>query len=238
VWEFELVRRAFQLVPGHRRLHTATTGFSMKHEVHAVAWSPDGRYLLAGGEPIPRVFARSGEMQRLFQAAHQTPVRLVAWSPEGQLVTSAGYDNIILIWEAASGALLFPYRVPYTEVTHLAWSPSGDLLAAAYADGPVQIWDPRTLQTAVRYTGHTSRVQALAWSPNGQMVLSGDREGHVHAWEARTGRLALQYVAQPMPALQVLALAWSPDGKYVAAGAEKTMQIVRLPRRLVELVRP
>lgn len=239
VWEFELARRTYRWFPGHREAHSSAQGFGVAHEIHALAWSPTGRYLLAGGEPVLRVFTRSGETQRLFQAAHQTPVRAVAWSPDGQLVASAGYDNAIYIWQAASGALLFPYLVPYTEVTHLAWSPTGDRLAAAYADGPVQVWNPRTPQTAVRYTGHTSRVQALAWSPSGRLVLSGDSEGHMHAWEARTGRMALQYVAQPISAPQVLALAWSSDGKYIAMGtANNTMQLVRIPHRLVELVRP
>lgn len=86
------------------------------------------------------------------------------------------------------------------------------------------------------FTGHEAPVPALAWSPSGNLLAaaSGTR---VRVWNVSTrGDPAFTFSGHTAP---VRTVAWSPDGKYIAIGAaNKSMQLVRLPYRLVELVRP
>jgi len=243
VWTFEPANRIMEWLFGERQPAFFSIGYGVKHEVHSIAWSPDGRSLLVGGEQVLRVFDRgwSNTTQRLFQAAHETPVQEVAWSPNGELIASAGYDSRVQLWQASTGALLSTYTAPYTEVSVLAWAPRGSLLATAYMDGPIQVWDPRTRRPGFLYWGYEGApVRALSWSPNGRYVISGDDRGDVRVWEAETGMQVLHYLVQPSsPASLVNALDWSPDGTRIAIGAaHKTLQVLQVPPALVRLVTP
>jgi WD40 repeat protein len=237
VWKFQPANRLLELLVGGQQPTYFSIGYVVKHEVRSIAWSPDGRFLVAGGETVLRVFDRgwSATTQRLFQASHATPVQTVAWSPDGELVASAGYDNLVLLWQAATGTLLYAYPAPRAEVSALAWAPSGSLLATAYADGSIQVWDPRARRADVLYRGHQGTpVRSLSWSPDGRYVVSGDVRGGVQVWQAATGTIVLHYLVHPAPPHSTVnALAWSPDGTRIAIGvADKSMQVLQVPPAL------
>ncbi len=81
------------------------------HKVAALAFSPDGRSLLAGntGPPKPEtltLFAYpEGKVRRIFKG-HNNTVLATAFHPSGQWIASGGGDHKeILLWQAQSGEI-------------------------------------------------------------------------------------------------------------------------------------
>jgi WD40 repeat protein len=76
-------------------------------ELHALAWSPDGR-LLAAGSWDRKVYVWDAEDWRL-QAVlegHQRLVDAVAFSPVGELLASSSFDGTTRLWDPISGTPL------------------------------------------------------------------------------------------------------------------------------------
>jgi WD40 repeat protein len=109
----------------------------------AVAHDPAGPRVAAGwSDGI--VSAWDGQAPLWERAGHKGPVLAVAFGPlPGQLVT-AGYDETIRTWDAATGAELdCQARLGYRAIA-LAASPAGGILAIGCADGSVRLHQPGT----------------------------------------------------------------------------------------------
>jgi hypothetical protein len=162
--------------------------------VHAVAFSPDGRYALTGGDLVGRPadgacplrlwdLDSGKEIGRL--SGHEAPVWCVAFSADGRY--------------ALSGAGTF----------------SRGLGAVAPVDCTLRLWDVPAGVEVRRFAGHTGPVRGVAFLPGGY-ALSCAADGSVRAWEVGTGREAGRLDA-PVP---LRCLAVSPDGARVLAGGE------------------
>jgi hypothetical protein len=70
-----------------------------------VAFSPDGRWLAAGGgpdKPTVRVWeVSSGRMAGKFVGGHRDWLRRVAWSPDSSKVVSCGGETVAYVWDVA-----------------------------------------------------------------------------------------------------------------------------------------
>ncbi|MCI0464468.1 MAG: WD40 repeat domain-containing protein [Gemmataceae bacterium] len=98
--------RRFRAVDFHRD-GRARLGLGPGHQVEALAYTPDGRLLLSGGDDrVVRAWdAHSGEeVVRL--DGHEEAVRLVASGPDGRTALSCGRDGQVYLWS------LKPYIAP------------------------------------------------------------------------------------------------------------------------------
>ena len=72
------------------------------------------------------------------------PVTRVLFSSDSWLLASALYDNTVLLWDAATGALQQTLKGHSGPVYSVAFSPDSRLLASASYDKTVLLWDPDT----------------------------------------------------------------------------------------------
>jgi WD40 repeat protein len=158
----------------------------MRHEAAglcALCWSPDGRWLAAGGlGELTMLEAESCEITKI--PNYPAAVGSLRWSGDSRhLVTSGGYR--IIVWSVdlssqshAAFNNVKTGRLRPVTVTAVGLHPRKPLVAAGYADGLVVVaqigGDDELL---VKGPGHGA-VRALDWSHDGEGLGLGTDEGH------------------------------------------------------------
>lgn len=83
---------------------------------------------------------------------HVRGAGVVAWSPDGSRIASSATDhhssldrdNIVQVWNAATGVGLLSYNGHTNQVLALAWSPDSQRIASGSSDSTVQVWEAAT----------------------------------------------------------------------------------------------
>ncbi|KAK4139205.1 uncharacterized protein C8A04DRAFT_33317, partial [Dichotomopilus funicola] len=118
---------------------------------------------------------------------HHDSVWSVAFSPDGQRLVSGSGDNIVKIWDAASGSYLQTLQGHHDSVLSVAFSPDGQRLVSGSRDNIVKIWDAASGSCLQTLQGHRSSVLSVAFSPDGQRLVSGSVDNTVKIWDAASG---------------------------------------------------
>ncbi len=157
---------------------------------------------------------------------HSDEARSVAFSPDGKLVASGGRDDLILLWNVATGQPVGePLRGHTGWVDAVAFSPDGKLLASASEDGTIRLWDAASgAPIGQPLTGHVGAVRDVAFSPDGKLLASAGADQTVRLWNVAEGTPDGQPLTGHTDA--VWSVAFSPDGKQIAsASADKTVRL-------------
>lgn len=188
--------------------------------VSRVAFSPDGRWLVAGSEDTTiHTWDMRGEMAQAGPVLrHRSGVTALAFNPTGQLLALADGDGTVTIYETDNWSPIVD-QLPAQEngVTSLAFQPEGQLLALGYRDGQVRLWNMETgMMVGDPLIGHTAQVESVAFSADGLFVASGGRDNRVILWDVKTGtvRSPLDFHTN-----WVMDVAFSPDGLLLASSS-------------------
>jgi len=204
----------YRCIGGTARVWEAQTGreiarMSHNNAVVAVAFSPDGKYVVSGSfDGTVRVW----ETQTGHEVARKSYMsNEVAFSPDGKYIISGG--GAAHVWEAQTGREIA--RMSHEGgVVAVAFSPDGRYVVSGGGDGTVRVWEAQTGREIARMS-HEGNVVAAAFSPDGRYVVSGSLDGTARVWEVQTGR----EIARMSHNNAVVAVAFSPDGKYVVSGS-------------------
>jgi WD40 repeat protein len=172
-----------------------------------IAFSPDSKRIAIGTVARVRVWDMAAWKEvAADEAAHRQPVSRIAFSPRDDLVVTAGEDETVRIWEAATGKQRSVLRhdafagggVRY--VRDLVVSPDGKRLASSALDDTVRVWDMATGKEIYKLAGHGNLGgrRALRFSPDGKRLVSwGDCESFLRVWDMATGKALLEHRIRP-----------------------------------------
>ena len=243
------------LGPGAVRLWDARKGRLLRRlgdsaeQVMAVALSPDGRHVAAGGgstggSGVVRVWDTATGRAVWSMDDHKAEVLAIAYAPDGSSVATAAADGLVKIRDPKTGAVRRTLEGHDGGATSVAFSADGALLACGVGHGATRLWEAKTgrlLRTckaagsqAVTAASHRL-FTSLALSPDGRTLFTsaGGFDGPVRFWDTQTGELKKEFADKGHGAQPV---ALSPDGSILAAGG-KTIKLwdVRTGKLLREL---
>ena len=132
-------------------------------DVRSVAFSPDGRYVVAGSgdrRPDLRVWEITTEKE-ISRMAHGYSVDSVAFSPDGKYVISGNEDLTARVWDAMTGKEIA--RIANVNVRNVAFSPDRKYALAGDYYGNVHMWKWRpediTTDACSRVTRNPTRAE-------------------------------------------------------------------------------
>jgi WD40 repeat protein len=219
---------------------------SSARSIRAVRYSPDGRWIAAGGVdgPIVLIDRRSGARRGL--KGHRDWVNALAFSSDSERLFSAGgasehssKDGRVLVWDTSSGHLVRELPDQGDAVRDLALTRDGRTLAAAGADGRVRVWQVDTGRLAKTLTGHADRVFGVAFTADGSRLLSVGRDGLVRVWDVASGHEAMPALNGHGTAVRDVAVV-PGSGTVVTVGGDARVLVwdigERLPARLARTI--
>jgi WD40 repeat protein len=143
----------------------------------------------------------------ILQTGHTRSANAVAFSPDNRWLASGGKDNVIKIWDLATGNVLRTLYGHTSNVNALAVSPDGKLLASGSGDindkrdlgtftqggvvggaedNTVRIWSVQTGQQLQVFRGHELPVGGVAFSNDGRSLTSVGGDA-VKVWDVSAG---------------------------------------------------
>ncbi|QBD79657.1 hypothetical protein EPA93_28240 [Ktedonosporobacter rubrisoli] len=199
-----------------------------KDIVDAVAWSPDGNYIVSGSlDRTAQLWNANTGQQLIVYKQHADTVSSVAWAPDATYIASASYDQTVQIWKPTNGINVSIYRDLKQNISSVSWSSLGTrIVTAALIGSQIAIFDPQTGKNVSSYDIHSNYIYAVAWSPDGLRIASASGGGTgatVQVWDVTTNSLVSSYRGHVGG---VFTVCWSPDGQFIATGGfDKTVRV-------------
>lgn len=165
-------------------------------EVTSVSFSPDGKWILAGGKlsegnsqcsAAGKWEAASGEL--ILQLSVPGPeVTAAAISPDGSRVVAAtSADKQFHVFDPESGARTRSFAAGPDDITCLKFLPDGQRLLSGGKDSMLRLWDVVTGHQIHALRGHLAAITCLDVSHDGRMAVSGSLDGTARLWSLDRG---------------------------------------------------
>jgi WD40 repeat protein len=216
--------------------------------IEALAWSPDGSLLAAGGfDGAVRVgrAVPGGELAQISPAV-ENPVGAVQFSPDGTKLASLAFLHPIVLWDVQDDE---PYARRVGDVSGefdgLAFADGGRTLAALddvnalarFWDLELKRWETRTyLLIPAGATPTFPHFTGFALSPDGKIVATGDLYGYVYLARVDGNRLGDRVVLfrpETGAGSAIKSLGFSGDGSVLVSATEHgTVRLWDVRRRI------
>jgi WD40 repeat protein len=151
-----------------------------------VAFSPDGKSLVVGGQKedhrgeVQLYDARTWKLTHAFK--QDTDVTTVALSPDGKMVAGITFGELIRIWNVENGDLIASLKGDPRGYCSVAFSPDSKAVAAGGPDGKIRIWDVRSGEQKETLAGHGDNIYSIAFSPDGKTLASTSQDQTLRLW--------------------------------------------------------
>jgi len=215
---------------GELKLWQATSGKALggldrEKLLTAVAYSPDGKYLVSADpegdvtgwdaatlKPVRSFLSHKRLAEQVFPWPNS-----VAFSADGSWLAAGSPAGLVRVWDAATAQESFStLTATHAGISGLAFAGAdGRILTAATADNTIQGWYTKSRKHAFALRGHTRPVTAVACSSDGRCLVSGSLDRTVKLWDVsqRDDDLTLRW-----PNQGVTSMAFAPDGTRLVSG--------------------
>lgn len=184
--------------------------------VRALAYAPDGKTFVSGGQDGSLAFwdtTTGKELRRLNgEPAHVGPVYCLIFSADGKTLVSGGNDACL---REPDGKPRLRIAMP-SQVLSVGLSTDSKRLAITSADYRVRCWDTSTSKELWSGPGIYLPGGVLSFSPDGKTLAVPGGTQTLRLYDVETGRWTNEQVGHSG---QITGLTFSPDGKILASSA-------------------
>ena len=225
-----LAAKDYTVIAGAKSQFKSSTPAGLPSGSAALAFSPDGKALAAGGSWAEGV--------KVIDLASNKPLPgplplkdflcAVAYSPDGKWLIAAGGSEFtparnggkttaqIKVFDTAASKEIGELTGHTNKVFTATISPDSHTLATGSADNTARLWDIATMKERVVLTAHTAAVMSAAFSPDGKTLATAGADHTMKLWNVTSGKMIQSIAAHED---EVRAIGFSSDGKLIATGS-------------------
>jgi WD40 repeat protein len=188
--------------------------------------SRDGRTIAMASESVITLYDTATLRTRKVLVGHTASVRSVAISPDGKSVASRDYNDVVRLWDAATGKTLYTLPelsaagkpFPTSSVSEIRFSPDGRAVFSLGGATSLHVWSTATGKLLRAVDVHSGDDTAAVAATDGKRFLTiGQGTVYFRIWDGVTGKLIGsdgETTGERAP--QFSSFAFTPDGKYIA----------------------
>jgi WD40 repeat protein len=154
---------------------------ALEKRVVALAFSPGGSSLLAGGLGVIHQLAVADGRKLSQWNAHKSMVCCLRMNPDGKQMASTGADGYLRLWSTKNWEESHSAKLQGPGVFQIAFSPSGDSVTVA-ADHVIQSFSTKDASPTTRIQLPLKGLYGIAISPDGKYLANAAADGRIRIW--------------------------------------------------------
>ncbi len=183
--------------------------------VHAVAYSPDGKFLAASGHEVFHVWdTATQQLAKTIGKHEKADINSLAWSAGGDLIATGGTDNLVKVWSWKKAGCVGLYRGHTMPVICVAFDHKSEHIVSGDSNGIAYVWDVKSGQKAATLEGHKISVRSADFSKDDSQIVTTSLDSTMRVWNARDGRQVREQVGHGG---FIYSIEFTPDGSEIAA---------------------
>jgi WD40 repeat protein/TolB-like protein len=200
-------------------LKTWTLVETMKNsrgDINAVAFSPDSKLLVSGGDDKEAVVWSLVDRKPLYKTKIRDKITSITFS--GDSLVAIGTDSKkVYIWDFTRDK--DPIKKSTSkDVLCIAASPDGKQFATGSNDDAVTIWNSSTGDKQAVLKGHDNNVKAVIYSAGGKWLVSAGDDNRIIVWDPVAGSLIRKI---PGHRESISFLAMTADGRQLVSSESR-----------------